>query len=270
MALSEEDRRKVRAARATQSAARSLGSVPTLEGSVHNPQCESFAAPTVLVSWAHRGQDWSDQEAAEWTREVVEFAGLLRANGIDADLDLFHAEETDVDWTRFGPLAIASSEFVVVAISEAWAQRWTGENIPTLGAGAVGEADALKGLFQRDQSKWQRKVIVVVLPSQDADCIPDDLRRATRFWVDPDEPDSIDTLLRTITGQPLYQKPELGRIPVLPPTVAASLGVREHAAPSTEFEDYSAVLKEVKRTSAGDKANDRIALLMGLLDALSS
>ena len=205
---------------------------------------------------------------------MVEFTGALRANGIDADLDLFHADEADIDWTRFGPRAVFESQFVVVAISEAWAQRWIGTNKPSMGAGAVAEADALKGLFQRDQSAWQRKVIVVVLPSQSEDSIPDDLMRATRFWADPSDPDSIETLLRTISGQPQYAKPDLGRIPVLPPTVAATLGVKEGGrkarTESTEFEDYTAVLNEVKQSPAGDKVTDRMALLMGLLDALSS
>jgi len=273
MALTERQARTVRAAHAGHAAARLLIPVGVELEKSRTHSGEKSVATTVLVSWAHRGEKWSDEETAGWTQEVVEFTGALRANGIDADLDLFHAEEPDIDWTRFGPRAVADSEFVVIAMSEAWAQRWIGENIPTVGAGAVAEADALKGLFQKDQSKWQRKVIVVVLPSQDEKDIPDDLMRATRFWVDPDDPDSIDTLLRTITGQPLFQKPDLGRVPVLPPTVAASLGVQgrgEATTESSEFEDYSALLKKVKESPYGQKASDRMALLMGLLDALSS
>lgn len=275
MALSEEERRSVRAAHAAHAAAQKLGNAAAAsDPAPRAPEQARSSPPTALVSWAHRGEDWSDEQAAAWTQEVVEFTGALRANGIDADLDLFHADEADVDWTRFGPRSVADSQFVIVAISEAWAQRWSGTNNPSKGAGAVAEADALKGLFQKDQSAWQRKVIVVVLPSESEVAIPDDLMRATRFWVDPDEPDSIETLLRTLTGQPQYAKPQLGRVPVLPPTVAATLdgtnGKGRRPTAATEFEDYSAVLNEVKKSPAGDKATARMALLMGLLDALSS
>ncbi|MDR6613088.1 hypothetical protein J2Y42_002524 [Leifsonia sp. 1010] len=230
--------------------------------------------PRVLVSWAHRGEGWTDREASDWAREVVEFTGALRANGINADLDLFHSHETETDWTRFGPAQVKDSDFVVIAISEAWAQRWEGTNSLTVGAGAVAEADALKGLFQRDQGAWQRKVIVAILPSQSEDAIPEDLMRATRFWVAPDNPDSLETLVRTLTSQPLYAKPELGEIPVLPPAVAESLGRPKRASesPETEFGDYSAVLEEVKkqkRATRSEPSSDRLNMLMGLLDALS-
>lgn len=275
MALSEEERRSVRAAHAAHAAAKKLGngsSPRETEPPAH--ETASGSPPTALVSWAHRGEDWSDDQTAAWTQAVVEFTGALRGNGIDADLDLFHADEVDVDWTRFGPRSVADSQFVIVAISEAWAQRWSGTNKPSKGAGAVAEADALKGLFQKDQSAWQRKVIVVVLPSESEASIPDDLMRATRFWVDPDEPDSIETLLRTLTGQSQYAKPQLGRVPVLPPTVAATLdgpdGRGRRPTVTTEYEDYSAVLNEVKKSPDRDKASARMALLMGLLDALSS
>jgi hypothetical protein len=274
MALDDAEGRTVRAAHAAHAAGKKLGvsnSSPDLPK--ETPQTRS-EAPSVLVSWAHRNEDWTAEQSSVWTQEVVEFTAALRTNGIDADLDLFHADEPDIDWTRFGPRAVAESQFVVIAISQAWAQRWIGTNNPTMGAGAVAEADALKGLFQKDQSAWQRKVIVVVLPSQSEALIPDDLMRATRFWVEPDDPDSIETLLRTITGQPQYVKPDLGRVPVLPPTVAATLGVKDgtRRAPtqSTEFEDYTAVLKEVKQSPEADKLTARMALLKGILDALSS
>lgn len=274
MALSDTHGAAIRAAHAAQAAARKLGPhQPSPDSAPKVLDAGDGRAPTALVSWAHRGEDWSDEESAAWTQEVVEFAGALRANGIDADLDLFHADDANVDWTRFGPRAVMASEFVVVAISDAWAQRWAGTNSPSVGAGAVAEADALKGLFQKDQSAWQRKVVVVVLPSQSAESIPDDLMRATRFWVDPDQPDTIETLLRTLTGQPQYEKPKLERVPVLPPAVAATLGVKEHRKQSpteSEFEDYTAVLNEVKQAPAGDKVTARMSLLMGLLDALSS
>lgn len=271
MALTNQQKTLIGAAHAARRAAHQLP-LPHTSSTPHaSPDIPS--TPSALVSWAHRGEGWSDAEAAKWATEVVEFTGALRANGIDADLDLFHAHETDVDWTRFGPAAVSKSEFVIVAISEAWAQRWEGKNNPALGAGAVAETDALKGLFQKDQSAWQRKLMVVILGSQNENVIPNDLMRATRFWVDSDDPDSFETLLRTLTGQPKYVKPDLEKVPVLPPAVAHSLGVSSGAEPSggdSEFRDYSALLQAVKRSPRSEKTSDRMSLLIGLLDALSS
>lgn len=236
------------------------------------------ARPTpvkVFISWAHSGESWNSDQVKDWAREVVEFAGVLRANGIDADLDLFHINEDDVDWTRYGPRQIDGADYVLVAISEAWAERWKGTNSPTVGAGAAGEADALRGLFQRHQAVWQRKVMVVTLPSQATVGLPDDLARATRFTADPSDIDSLDTLIRTLTAQPLYEKPALGEVPVLPPSVTSTFRKPSHGKESTPYGEYSSLLDEAKKEersgkkdALADKESGRLALLMGLLDAL--
>jgi hypothetical protein len=95
------------------------------------------AAPTAVVSWAHSNTDWGRGQTAEWERTVKAFTNLLRAGGIDADLDLFHLSDTSIDWTRWGPNKVRTSDFVIVAISRAWAERWQGINAPHQGvAGA--------------------------------------------------------------------------------------------------------------------------------------
>jgi hypothetical protein len=227
----------------------------------------------VFVSWAHSGEGWSQGRSAAWAREVVEFTAKLRNLGVDAELDLFHTHEPAVDWTRFGPQQVSRAEFVIVALSQAWAQRWDGTNTPTVGAGAVGEADALKGLFQSDQAEWQRKVLLVILPSQAEFSIPLDLFRLNRFHVDPDDLDSYDDLLRTMTAQPLYVKPQLGVVPILPPTVTKTLNVRTSSSRTDEYSAYLALRKAVdreKKLSGKDgSSGDQLATLQGLLDALN-
>lgn len=140
----------------------------------------------------------------------------MRSQGIDADIDLFHLDEP-IDWTRFGSRGIDSCDFTLVAISPAWAERWSGDNRPGEGAGAANEADTLRGLFARDQDAWQRRVILVMLPGIDSSVVPLDLQRANRVTVDPADPDSIAPLIRLITSQPSYPKPPLGAIPILTP-----------------------------------------------------
>ena len=53
---------------------------------------------------------------------------------------------------------------VIVVLSEAWKQRWQGTNAPTVGAGAVAEADTLQGIFGKNQAEFQRKTLLVLLP----------------------------------------------------------------------------------------------------------
>lgn len=175
--------------------------------------------PNVFVSWAHRHASWNTADERNWQASVASFAVALRGQGLDADVDLFHLSDADVDWTRYGPDCVARSDAVIIVMSTAWAERWRGDNSPYEGAGAVAEADVLLGMFQRDQAEFQRKCWIVLLPDVDKSVIPDGLRRVSYFEVDPENEDSYESLLRSLTNQPLYVKPPLGTVPSLPPAV---------------------------------------------------
>lgn len=174
------------------------------------------SVPTALVSWAHRDQDWSDRQADEWIASVVKFATLLRRNGVDADLDLWNEIDPSVDWTRWGQLKVQECELVIVVASTAWRQRWEGTNSPKTGAGAVSEADALKGIFNHDQRDFQSRTILALLPGVGPEAIPPDLHRMRRFSVKSLDDLGMESLLRSVHKQPLHKKPELGKAPVLP------------------------------------------------------
>jgi hypothetical protein len=45
--------------------------------------------------------------------------------------------------------------------------------------------------------------------------IPNDLARISRFYVDPDNLDTYDSLLRALTAQPRHTPPPLSSVPVL-------------------------------------------------------
>jgi hypothetical protein len=130
-----------------------------------------------MVGWAHANTDWNQNQTAEWEQAVKEFAQLLRICGVDADLDLWHLSETSIDWSRWGPDKVRTSEFVIVVVSEAWKQRWQGTNAPTVGAGAVAEADPLKGIFGTNQAEFQSKTLLALLPGVPRDVVPKDLHR---------------------------------------------------------------------------------------------
>lgn len=240
------------------------------------------ARPTAIVTWAHRGARMSEEDAQEWERSVAEFTTALRQFGIDADVDLYHLDDVGVDWTRFGPREIERRDFVIIAVSPSWSERWQGVNPQYEGAGAALEADALKGLFQKDQQAFQERVKIVVLPGQTDSAIPAELMRLTRYSVDPSNPDTFEDLLRALTAQPRYPVPSLGAIPALHPRIAA--GMTRSTGRARGMDDYGRLARELRHLDAEirglpDDASttedrqrllQRRAAIQGILDAVSS
>lgn len=220
----------------------------------------------VLVSWAHTDKGWSEDETAAWEAEVMRFTLGLIDSGIDADIDPFHAHDSLADWTRFGQKAVEDSDYVLVAMSRPWADRWFGNNKPTVGAGVAVEADTLKGIFVQNQESLQNKLKIVVLASKKADDIPHDMNRFQRFRIDADRRDTYTDLLRTITNQPLYIKPKLGNVPVLAPAAlgpSLSSGVTGAGSPNLDYapkadaaalkQEYDFLSAELKLSKSSDK-----------------
>lgn len=103
--------------------------------------------PKAFVTWAHSGEDWTDEQAEAWAEQVRTFCIVLRSRGIDVDADVFHLDEQGINWDHFGPTGIRESEFTIIAASVPWKERWEGNNSPRAGAGAVAEANELHGIF---------------------------------------------------------------------------------------------------------------------------
>jgi len=224
-------------------------------------------APTALVSWAHRDPDWSDYQADDWITKAVAFASLLMANGVETSLDLWHETDPQIDWTRWGQLQVQECQLVIILASKAWRQRWEGTNPPHLGAGAVAEADTLKGLFNTDQAAFQRKTLLVLLPGVDPkESIPHDLHRVQRFRVGSLDAAGIESLLRRIHGRPLHVKPPLSKAPALPPR---SYAARTEAAATEAVAAKREELDEVQTGQAPshdpDTVDHRIAFEKPLL-----
>lgn len=140
----------------------------------------------VFISWAHKGEDWTDERAQLWEQCVEQFADLLSSAGVEeVSLDLWAAHQSDVNWNHWGPSEIDKSDFILVAMNEPWAQRWSGKNDPRFGAGAAAEANALHGLFNEDQLEFQQKVRLIRLPGTHDDRVPRDLSGAKSLVVPP-------------------------------------------------------------------------------------
>lgn len=231
----------------------------------------SARSTTAFVSWAHSHSAWTAQKSKDWQSEVATFAATIRQQfGIDADVDLFHADEP-TDWTRFGPQGILANDKTIIVMSEAWAERWSGTNSPTEGAGAAAEADTLRGLFQTDQAVWQRRIVIVTFPEVGPETVPPDLVRIARVAVDPADIDSYEGLVRLLTEQPAFPKPPLGSVPFLPPfggdTGLAIHALRERLKETTDrlteiHGDTSAAARLERRS-----LTSREATLRGVIDA---
>ncbi len=80
----------------------------------------------------------------------------------------------------------------------------------------MSEADTLKGLFNENQSAFQRKVLLVLLPGMGKESIPSDLHRLQWFRIESLDALGIESLLRRIHGRPLHARPSLEDPPDLP------------------------------------------------------
>jgi hypothetical protein len=186
------------------------------------PEREGTGNPSALVSWAHGEEIWQ--------LTVAEFAFALRAHGIEADADLFEVHNASVNWATYGPSAILKNDFVIIAVSRAYRERWEGTNDPGTGAGAAREANTLKGLFNEDQHAFYRKVKIVILPGASKEDIPVELKAAPQhFEIESISEEGLEDLLRTLTGQPAFPRPAVGELPLLPPKFMAEPGGAERS-----------------------------------------
>jgi hypothetical protein len=171
----------------------------------------------VLVSWAHVDRDWTSAQTEHWQAQVLGLAETLVANGIAAEIDLWHTSETEVDWTRWGVAQAKNADYTLIAINTVWRARWEGTNPPEEGAGVAAEADVIKGIYNSDQLLFQRKHIVVLLPGVDPSVIPPELSRLRRVAIKEISATGCTELLRLLGRKPEHVRPEPGELPDLPP-----------------------------------------------------
>ena len=202
--------------------------------------------PTAFISYAH-GDD-------AWNATVLDFATALRTvGGIDADLDRWHDIGRQA-WSDYGPSAIARSDVVLLALSSTFKAAWERTNPPDRNAGASREAIAVKGLFDRDQHDFQRRVKIVLLRDSSEDDIPLDLHASVpRFAIASFDLSGLEPLLRDIRGLPVDVKPALGPLPPLPPSALA------HPPPTSDGEHAPSPARDPDRAAGGDDDDHDIA-----------
>ena len=139
---------------------------------------------TAFVSWAHTDNAWGPTQAVQWRQTVLDFATALRRfGGVDADLDLWHTAG-HTNWSTFGVSGVRDSDFILIAVSSAYRERWEESGSPREGAGAAREANAIKSIFDRDRAEFRRRVKVILLQDATIDDIPMELLPSTeRFRI---------------------------------------------------------------------------------------
>jgi hypothetical protein len=169
------------------------------------------AAPVrVFISYAH--DDAAHQE------RVRDFWLFLRANGVDARLDLPAAERRQ-DWAQWMTRQIRDAGRIVVVASPEYRRRAEGDAGPDEGRGVQFEARLIRDRFYADQDAGLQLVLPVVLPGGSAGDLPLWLAPAstTHYPVTGYTVAGAEALLRVLTGQPLETEPDLGTVPYLPP-----------------------------------------------------
>lgn len=214
--------------------------------------------PTAFISYAQSDPDWGDGETDEWKTTVLEFAMLLCEMGIDADVDQFHTHDLEVDWNRFGATAAREKDFVLIAVSRAYMDRWEGRNESTDGAGAVREANELMGQFDRDQDIFRRRVKIIVLPGATVGDIPAELTNLQRFELHEISRGAAIDLYRTLTQQPATPKPEVGPVLVLESET-------DRLAETHEMTELHQDLERIQANLASVPEADRIQAELGHL-----
>jgi hypothetical protein len=169
--------------------------------------------PRVFLSYAHD----TDAHGSDTHREAVrDLWILLRANGVDAQIDRVAAEQRQ-DWTLWMEEQVAAADHILVIASPAYKQRAGADADPGEGRGVQYEARLIRNLFYKNQSDLQR-FLPVVLPGGDLVDVPDFLTPAiaTVYRVSAFTIAGAETLLRVLHGLPSEVQPELGPVPDLP------------------------------------------------------
>ena len=163
----------------------------------------------VFISYAH------DDAAHE--ERVREFWFFLRANGIDARLDLQGLEERR-DWAEWITHEVRDADRVLVIASPEYRRRAEGDAGPSEGRGVQWESRLIRDRFYADQQAGWQQFIPVVLPGCSANDIPSWLAptSATHYVVSDYTVAGAESLLRVLTRQPQEVEHQLGAAPRLP------------------------------------------------------
>jgi len=169
--------------------------------------------PTAFVSYAHENETHR--------AKAIGLANRLRKEGVDASIDAYdnHPPEGWPKWME----KQSKSDYIIVILSERYIKGFNQEDDSASGARFEGAILSSK-LLQSGVSF--RNIALVCFDECSNVQIPDVLVGCTRYFVD--RQGEYEKLYTFVTGQPLIEKPTLGKIVIFPPHLLPSFGVDDN------------------------------------------
>lgn len=168
--------------------------------------------PRVFISYAQYEPAHSDR--------VLALAHALAADGLDVELDQFHAHEL-IDWPRWCAECLdpQNTDFVLLVCSAEYRRRIEGRVDRDVGRGVFWEGNLIYGYLYR--AKANERFVPLLLDEEPESSLPPIVANWNRFRLrgfgtrsrDP----GYENLYRLLTGQPAMPKPAPGEIVRLPP-----------------------------------------------------
>lgn len=167
--------------------------------------------PRVFLSYSHDSEDHRER--------VLEFAGILRHFGVDAQLDRYVEVPPPPSWPIWMYDQMEAADLILVVCSEGYERRLLGRESEGKGRGAKWEGAIITQ--EAYEENTQRLVPVVLWPS-DKSHIPYFLRPTTYYSVDVPTRSGLESLLRRLFNEPSVLPPPLGVRPAFPLANATS------------------------------------------------
>jgi hypothetical protein len=162
-------------------------------------------SPKVFISYSYDSDSHKER--------VLNLADRLRADGIDCHIDRYEMSPRE-GWPNWMASHIEDSDFVLLVCTETYATRFNGRGGRSSGLGVTWEGAIItQNIYETARN--DDKFIPVIFSQDDSKFRPTVLRAVTYYNVGTE--DGYEDLLRRLTNQPPFPKPELGEIKTLPP-----------------------------------------------------
>jgi len=160
---------------------------------------------TVFISYSHDSQAHKDR--------VLGLAKRLRADGVDCIIDSY-IQSPPEGWPKWMDRQLKDAQYVLIICTATYWRRVMDEEAPGKGKGVKWES-TLTYQYIYDTDAKNTRFIPVLFDPADCQHIPTILKGVTVYY--ENTPEKYEELLRRLTNQPKYIKPDLGPAKILPP-----------------------------------------------------
>ncbi|AMU74381.1 hypothetical protein BAB79_06695 [Mycobacteroides abscessus] len=191
--------------------------------------------PTCFISYSH------DSEAHK--QAVVELAQVLREqHGIDVMIDRFVEHQPPAYWPQWMVQQIEQSDFVIVVVTETYAERFKmQQEDPRVGRGVTWEGAVINSHVYSNFGR-SSKFIPIVFNENDRAHIPFPLSETSSYVVPGLEPQDLEGLLRQLNQVPVVVPAPLGQPSTSVPdeiSAALSLATTDKEAAMSQLRDLT-------------------------------